>query len=361
MRDYYDFEVAKEGEAITVLVGSKKSTDTDPTHPASIVFKQGLGARKDLDASLKLQGKAPGFLPVIVAGEDFFIREAYPNKLATKWSDVKGQSKSLLSQAMNLSFAMLDAGVIDRDRSVVKGMGDNIVARNVVISDKLYFFDFEPEHIIDWSKELTVADVGAIELWKTTHENLIKAMAINLGLSGQVETLLIGFRETAGKVMANKSEQAAKIWHGLVNPKVDVVSEYQPPEFLATPVVASKRASLPPVSITPSPSLTEPTVEAIFALMKDFYAAANSRSAFFQPSTEAIIDKMARVTHRVNNRHGTAYDTLEMMINKDSDPMFRRVAANLLEGTKVYLDKAYSKQLHDKDELWERPKGPWGS
>ncbi|WED43876.1 hypothetical protein [Legionella cardiaca] len=357
MHEYYDFVAAKEGGPVTVLIGKKKSTDTDSSHPDAIVFKQGLGAPKDRDASIKLQGRA-GFLPVIAAGDDYFIREAYPSKIATKWSQVQSHSKLLIRQAMELSLIMLQAGVVDRDRSVLKGTGDNLTARNLVISDRLYFFDFEPEYFIDWSKELTSSDAEAIELWKTTHENLIKGLAANLGLGGQVEALLAQFHVAAEKILAEKNEQALKIWHGLVHPVVDSGGEYEPPSFTVSPTVSHSSSYVTPSVTIQKPNLAEPTVEAIFDLMKSYYGA---KPTLFRSSLEDTVDKMARLTHVVNNREGSAYLKLEAMINKDHDPLFRKVATSLLENTKQYLDKAYTRQLHDKDELWARPKGPWGS
>ncbi|CEK11152.1 hypothetical protein [Legionella hackeliae] len=360
MRDYYDFKAAKEGGAVTVLIGKKKSTDDDPTHPESIVFKQGLGAAADLNASLRLQGKAPGFLPVIASGDDYFIREAYPEKIATKWSQLTGQAKSLISQAMTLSLAMLDAGVVDRDRSITKGTGDNLTARNLVMSDRLYFFDFEPERIIDWGSELSVEDIEAIELWKSTHENLIKGLATNLGFAGQVETLLIGFRGAAEKVISTKGERALKIWHGLLAPVADSASEYQPPVHL---VNTGESTPMPSVSSSSrhvhEPPVSALTVDTVFKLMKDYHTAT-TKSAFFLPNERETIEKMARAIHVVNNRQGSSYETLEAMINRDKDLGFRKTAHSLLDNAREYLIKAYEVQLHDKDELWAKPRGPWG-
>jgi len=80
-----------------------------------------------------------------------------------------------MNDALNLSLGMLHAGIIDRDRKVMIGSTD-INTKNLVISnDRVVFFDFEPERIIDWSKPLNHADVTGIAKWKETHEGIIKA------------------------------------------------------------------------------------------------------------------------------------------------------------------------------------------
>lgn len=362
MRDYYDFVATKEGGSITVLVGRKKVMNPDPTHPPFIIFKQGLGADKDLEASIKLQGKAPGFLPVIEAGHDYFIRAAYPDRCATKWSAVKGQKNDLMEQLIQLSLVMLNEGVIDRDRSVVKGVGDNLAARNLVIADKLYFFDFEPIRMIDWSKKLTPDDVNAIEQWKTTHENLIKGFATNLGIA-DVEAALVRLREGAAKILSGKSVQAAKAWEAIVTPVEDAGSSYEPPPIrLTTPEIPTARVSTPSTTTTTTTvrSTAELTVKTVFDMIGEVYRAANTPSFFGKPSMEETIEKIARVMHVVNNRHGTSYDGLEAMIAQSNNESFKKFASHIVQGTQAYLEAAYSQQLHDKDELWARPKGPWG-
>lgn len=392
LTDYYDLTPMKDSELIKVFVGKKKSTNTDPKHPPFVVFKQGTGAIKDCEATLALQEtKVPGVLPVITRGEDYFIRHGFSNTPATKWSKVKARADILMVDAIKLSLAMLDKGLIDRDRKILKE-GDGIAVKNLIICDNhLSFFDFDPEHVIDWETPLTRNDADAIELWKSTHESIIRSLAFNLGLSGkQTSEYMEKFYTSAGNIMTSKGEHAAKLWQSLIHPPEEKFdNSYEPPSFgsselssttvtISQPKNALDSGYMPPdlqsgqsgkskekVVAKPmvKPVLPPATLDNIFNLIK---AQLDVRSMFLFPlfappkePREQVVEKMAHLAHTLFGREVKVYDELEKMIVKELKEESRAAARGLLNEMKNYLDEAYESQFHDKTDLWESPKGSW--
>lgn len=372
MHLYYDLTPIKDSDGIVVMVGKKKSTDEDETHPPRILFKQGLGAMADSHASQLLQTTGlPGFLPVIHSGDDYFIRAAY-DKPSSKWAAVEGQAARIMEDALDLSLAMLSAGVIDKDRKFMKGSGD-IDARNAVIANgRLVFFDFEPERIIDWKKPLTHADADSIATWKLTYETLIKSLAANLHLNQKsTQALLERFYGTAEKILADKGPAAAKIWQQLTAPEeADLGGSYKPPSMdsaaVYTPPDGGSRPSSDPKVIPAKPitasayaptRMPVPTVTDIFVVLSKHLTSPTLPD-------EAIVDRMARMAHRYANHKSQSepnvYDALEKLIKAQVPPKTQEKAIGMVAGVKKFLDDAYKTQLHDPDELGARPRGPWG-
>ncbi len=238
MTDYYDVKNIKNEKNIVVRVGIKKSSNKDPAHPPFIVCKEGTGANEDCEATLLLQEtKTSGILPVITRGEDYFIRVGYPEPAAKKWSEVREYADTLLAQAIPLSLAMLDTGIVDKDRKVMQLGSDAIAVRNIaIVKDQLFFFDFEPSHIINWNKKLTYEDEQAISAWKISQENVIKRLAANLGVSPtKTEQLIQSFHKETSSLIGTKGKEASVIWEQILNPQKEISeSQYQPPDLTGT-------------------------------------------------------------------------------------------------------------------------------
>lgn len=372
MHLYYDLTPMKDSDGIVVMVGKKKSTDSDATHPPCILFKEGLGAMADRDASLLLQATGlPGFLPVIHSGDNYFIRAAY-DKPSSKWAAVEGQTARIIEDALDLSLAMLSAGVIDKDRKFMKGSGD-IESRNAVITNgRVVFFDFEPLRIIDWKKPLTPADAESIATWKLTYETLIKSLAINLHLNQKsTQALLDRFYGTAAKILADKGPAAEKIWQQLTTPEeADLGGSYKPPSLSSAsgyvPPDGGSRPSPEPkvIPVTPITASSHAPVKMPVPTVADIFVVLSKHLHSPTLPDEAIVDRMARMAHRYANHKSQSepnvYDALEKLIKAQFPPKTQEKAIGMVDGVKKFLDNAYRSQLHDPDELGARPRGPWG-